>query len=92
MFEYFRRDLVFKSPAGTSRGVLLNKPSWFLQSFQKGELQAVSECSIIPGLSIDEIDRINSSLDRLVHGKWSVSEILEDSSMIEKIRTREGRQ
>ena len=49
--NYFKESLKFKFPAGTSRGVLLNKPSWVLHL--KEEPSVRGECSIIPGLSPD---------------------------------------
>ncbi|MGB1646772.1 MAG: o-succinylbenzoate synthase [Crocinitomicaceae bacterium] len=49
--NFFRKDLKFKSPAGTSRGVLYEKPSWI---FYVEEAQHIrGECSVIPGLSLD---------------------------------------
>ncbi len=49
--NYFKESLRFKFPAGTSRGVLLNKPSWVLHL--EDEPSVRGECSIIPGLSPD---------------------------------------
>ena len=49
--NYFKESLKFKFPAGTSRGVLLNKPSWVFHL--KDEPLVRGECSIIPGLSPD---------------------------------------
>lgn len=43
-------NLNFKEPAGTSRGVMHSKPSWFIEVFQNGKT-GVGEISIIPGLS-----------------------------------------
>ena len=49
--NFFRKDLKFKSPAGTSRGILYEKPSWI---FYVEEAQYIrGECSVIPGLSLD---------------------------------------
>ena len=49
--NFFRKDLKFKSPAGTSRGILYEKPSWI---FYVEEAQHIrGECSVIPGLSSD---------------------------------------
>jgi O-succinylbenzoate synthase len=49
--NYFKESLMFKFPAGTSRGVLLNKPSWVFHL--EDEPTVRGECSIIPGLSPD---------------------------------------
>ncbi|MGA1373506.1 MAG: o-succinylbenzoate synthase [Flavobacteriales bacterium] len=45
------RPLAFARPAGTSRGVLTEKPSWFLIAHHPDGRQGVGECSLIPGLS-----------------------------------------
>jgi O-succinylbenzoate synthase len=49
--NYYKETLNFKKPAGTSRGVLQEKPSWIL--FFDDEPMLRGECSIIPGLSPD---------------------------------------
>lgn len=45
--------LQFKRPSGTSRGVLLTKPSWILTTLLPNGHMARGECSVIPGLSPD---------------------------------------
>jgi len=57
-------DLRFKFPAGTSRGVLLNKLSSFL-ILEKDGLSGIGECSTIPDLSIDPVDSYSEKLDEL---------------------------
>lgn len=52
--NYYKKTLKFKKPAGTSRGVLEEKPSWIL-FFDEAPLLR-GECSIIPGLSPDYVD------------------------------------
>ena len=49
--NFFRKDLKFKSPAGTSRGILYEKPSWIFYIEDAQHIRG--ECSIIPGLSLD---------------------------------------
>jgi o-succinylbenzoate synthase len=63
----FRRyPLIFKKPAGTSRGYLLEKPCWFLTILDlKTGIEGVGECSIIPGLSIDNEDSYESKLEEI---------------------------
>jgi o-succinylbenzoate synthase len=59
--------LNFKLPAGTSRGVLKTKPTWFL--VLKHDLTGsigIGECSIIPNLSIDDKPEIEQKLQELV--------------------------
>ena len=46
--------LQFKQPAGTSRGVLTEKPTWLLTIEHNGR-RGIGECSPLPGLSIDDI-------------------------------------
>ena len=46
--------LQFKRPAGTSRGVLTEKPTWLLTIEHNGRY-GIGECSPLPGLSIDDL-------------------------------------
>jgi o-succinylbenzoate synthase len=59
--------LQFRFPAGTSRGVLNEKPTWFihLQHSLTGAI-GIGECSIIPGLSLDNPKLIESKLTQLI--------------------------
>lgn len=57
MKAYFiKHRLQFKVPATTSRGVLQGKNSWFiiLTDKEKPTRFGIGECSIIPGLSVDD--------------------------------------
>ena len=48
-------NLIFKRPAGTSRGVLRTKPSWFFILKDSGTGKtSVGECGLLPGLSSDD--------------------------------------
>lgn len=49
-----QHNLKFKRPAGTSRGILTEKPSWILL-YQGEKEEYWSECPVIPGLSPDFI-------------------------------------
>jgi len=62
--RYSTLDLKFRFPAGTSRGVLLHKPSSFL-ILEKNGYTGVGECSTIPDLSIDPVDSYTVKLDDL---------------------------
>jgi O-succinylbenzoate synthase len=54
MKAHFKKyTLIFKSPSGTSRGVLLKKDSWFL-TLSNGRKSGIGECSILKGLSFDD--------------------------------------
>ncbi len=78
--EYVRRDLKFIKPAGTSRGILYDKPSWYLR-LSDGVNVGIGECSIIPGLSIDPIEEIDTRLQFIcdhineIHS-WDLKEML----------------
>ena len=50
---YFRYDLAFKQAAGTSRGILHSKESWFIVLEQNGK-KGIGECGILRGLSCDD--------------------------------------
>ncbi len=68
MKAYFqKRIFLFKNPAGTSRGVLKSKPSWFIYLYDENqpEIKGIGECSIIPGLSIDNERKIEQKLSEI---------------------------
>ncbi len=46
-------ELLFKAPAGTSRGVLKKKKSYFIVLEENG-VRGIGECGILAGLSIDD--------------------------------------
>lgn len=56
--------LRFKFPAGTSRGVLLEKPSSFIILNENGKT-GIGECSTIPALSIDSAEKYPQKLDEI---------------------------
>ena len=61
------RTLQFKQPAGTSRGVLLEKPSFFVvaQDNEEDGRMGIGECSLIPGLSPESAPRARMELKKL---------------------------
>src|ERR1039458_742622 len=60
--------LYFKKPAGTSRGFLNVKKSWLLKIKDIDQnIEGIGECSIIPGLSMDDESKIENVLDDLSH-------------------------
>ncbi len=66
--NYNKIDLVFKNPAGTSRGTLYTKPSWFLIIKDTNNSKiSIGECSIIPKLSIDKLDNYEEKLNQIVN-------------------------
>lgn len=62
--------LRFKKPSGTSRGILREKPSWFILSEDYNGVKRIGECSVIEGLSPDNTAHIPQVLDDfLTHDK-----------------------
>lgn len=50
---YFKYNLNFHKPAGTSRGVMLEKETWFIVLESEGK-KGLGECGLLRGLSIDD--------------------------------------
>ena len=46
--------LIFKKPSGTSRGILTEKPTWYITARADDGTTGIGECSLIPGLSPDD--------------------------------------
>jgi len=65
--EFKKHTLIFKRPAGTSRGVLNTKDSWFLfvWDVDDSSVRGVGECGIIPNLSIDDRPDYEDMLEKL---------------------------
>jgi o-succinylbenzoate synthase len=65
--QFKKRILRFKIPAGTSRGILMEKPSWyiFLSNTENPFQIGIGECSIIPGLSFDTVSLIEQKLTEI---------------------------
>jgi len=60
-------ELNFKMPSGTSRGILRSKPSWFLRKKGIGDdVFAYGECSVIEGLSPDDLDQLPEKIKLLI--------------------------
>lgn len=55
--HYKKHTLKFKRPAGTSRGTMLEKESWFifLEDTEQPGKKAIGECSPLKGLSYDDV-------------------------------------
>lgn len=51
---YKKHILDFKSPSGTSRGILHQKETWFLILEEHGDY-GIGECGILRGLSMDDV-------------------------------------
>ena len=61
------RSLQFKTPAGTSRGILTDKPSFYIiaRDLEEDGRVGIGECSLIPGLSPESAPRAKMELKRL---------------------------
>jgi o-succinylbenzoate synthase len=60
-----KHTLKFKVPAGTSRGVMLEKPAWILILEQNG-VQGIGEISRLPGLSYDDNSTFDDAAETLL--------------------------
>ncbi|WP_298518101.1 o-succinylbenzoate synthase [uncultured Kordia sp.] len=58
---YHKHILDFKRPSGTSRGILKQKETWFIQLFSEGK-QGIGECGILRSLSIDDVPEYEEKL------------------------------
>ncbi len=77
-FDYCRRDLRFHVPAQTSRDTLHSKPSWFIRVRNHAGFEGWGECSIIPGLSLDQPHEVEAFFERCAASKkLDVSEVPE---------------
>jgi len=67
---YKKHVLKFKRPAGTSRGVLRQKTSYYLlaRDTENPEITGIGECSTIKGLSPDPWERYEKTLQAVCHG------------------------
>ena len=63
--EFFKHKLIFKTPGGTSRGILRSKNSWFIKVFEdcNSNVFGLGEVSIIKNLSIDDCPDLEKKLD-----------------------------
>ena len=63
-FSWIKQQFQFKTPGGTSRGVLHYKDSWLIQIFE-GDQYGIGECSIIEGLSPETPDYVQNILEEI---------------------------
>lgn len=61
-----KRVLKFNFPAGTSRGVLLEKPVWYV-ILEKENNRGIGECNPLKGLSLDDIPDFEDRLLKFAH-------------------------
>ena len=62
--SYKKHTLKFSSPAGTSRGTLTEKETYFIRLEDKAKpgIFGIGECGPLPGLSIDAVDGFENQL------------------------------
>ena len=63
--SYTAHPLTFVRPAGTSRGVLSQKPCWFIHITGEDGISGLGEVSIIPKLSVEDPDECEIQIDHL---------------------------
>ncbi len=66
--SYKKHTLQFSFSAGTSRGVLNEKPSWLISIWNEKnpDIVGVGECSIVPKLSIDDLPDLETKIAETV--------------------------
>lgn len=62
--RWIKHELIFKQPAGTSRGVLKTKDTYFLIIEEEGR-RGIGECGLLRGLSADDVPEYEQKLDEL---------------------------
>ena len=64
-----KHTLKFKTPGGTSRGILTTKPSWLIKLYDDDnpKIAGIGECSIIPGLSFDDHPELETQLNTILN-------------------------
>lgn len=67
--RYRKHTLHFQLPAGTSRGVLLQRDAFYLliQDTEKPGITGIGECGIIPGLSLDDRPQFEAAVQKCCH-------------------------
>ncbi|WP_439184802.1 o-succinylbenzoate synthase [Carboxylicivirga taeanensis] len=60
-----KQNMMFKEAGGTSRGILTSKPSWFIKVQDADGAVGIGECSIIPGLSIDDTPELENKIKQV---------------------------
>lgn len=84
--SYKKHILDFKRPSGTSRGVLVQKETWFLILSENGKY-GIGECGILRGLSIDDVpeyeDKLKWTCENITLGKDALWEALQEFPSIQ---------
>lgn len=72
---YQKYDLIFKRPAGTSRGILKTKETYFL-TIKNDEKKGIGECAVFRGLSCDDTPNYEKKLQWLCENIHLKNDIL----------------
>jgi o-succinylbenzoate synthase len=65
--SWHKHTLKFDRRRGTSRGSMLEKPSWFIVlKDEESNRTGIGECGLLPGLSVDDQPNYESTLQSLV--------------------------
>lgn len=75
-------NLKFKFDAGTSRGILKNKTSYFIFIEDDSGLAGIGECSLLPGLSIDARPDFEKKLSQVCND-FQLHKIIDYDSLVE---------
>jgi len=62
---YISHPLSFIRAAGTSRGVLHEKPCWYIKLTDSAGLSGIGELSFVPGLSVEDPEDLEIKLDHI---------------------------
>ncbi|NJK84675.1 MAG: o-succinylbenzoate synthase [Bacteroidales bacterium] len=68
--SFNKQVFTFRFPAGTSRGILHEKTSWFIFLEEEG-ITGIGECSVIPYLSPDNPEEMETTLKQLCNHIYS---------------------
>lgn len=65
--KYCKYKLLFKQPAGTSRGILTSKTTYFLRLYDEAnpDIYGLGECALFEGLSSDDVPEYEDKLQEL---------------------------
>jgi len=62
--RYKKYELLFKKPAGTSRGIYKQRTVWFLILYENGK-SGIGECAPLPGLSKETPEQVEFFLNKI---------------------------
>ena len=84
-FDIQKHILQFKFEAGTSRGVLKEKETWYLKIWNESnpEIIGIGECGPLKGLSIDDVEDFSRQLS-VVSRQFLDSPLISHHSQLEK--------